>query len=74
MFALDLVSWYQHHLRHLPWRQTNDPYLIWISEIMLQQTQVDTVIPYYLKFIERFNSVEACLLYTSDAADDLLAV
>lgn len=59
MFALDLVSWYQHHLRHLPWRQTNDPYLIWISEIMLQQTQVDTVIPYYLKFIERFNNVEA---------------
>lgn len=49
-FQEDLISWYESNKRDLPWRQTNDPYLIWISEIMLQQTQVDTVIPYFEKF------------------------
>jgi A/G-specific adenine glycosylase len=42
-----LLGWYAQHARRLPWRETNDPYAVWVSEIMLQQTQVETVIPYY---------------------------
>ena len=53
-----ILSWYAQHRRDLPWRKTRDPYRIWISEIMLQQTQVDTVIPYYHRFIEKFPVVE----------------
>ncbi|MDD4356255.1 MAG: A/G-specific adenine glycosylase [Smithellaceae bacterium] len=52
-----LLAWYKHHQRSLPWRKTNDPYRIWISEIMLQQTQVNTVIPYYQRFIKSFPDV-----------------
>lgn len=58
MFSNDLVMWYKKNRRDLPWRHTNNPYFIWISEIMLQQTQVDTVIPYYLAFIQRFNTID----------------
>jgi A/G-specific adenine glycosylase len=54
-----LLSWYQHQGRDLPWRKTTDPYEIWVSEIMLQQTQVKTVIPYYLRWLEAFPTVEA---------------
>ena len=47
----DLLSdWYERHHRKLPWRETDDPYRIWVSEVMLQQTQVKTVIPYYERF------------------------
>ena len=54
-FAERLIHWQQHHGRHaLPWQNTHDPYRIWLSEIMLQQTQVDTVVPYYARFLERF--------------------
>ena len=54
-FAERLIHWQQQHGRHaLPWQDTHDPYRIWLSEIMLQQTQVDTVIPYYARFLERF--------------------
>ncbi len=53
-----LISWYADNARPLPWRETHDPYLIWISEIMLQQTQVATVIPYYLKFSKRFPTIK----------------
>lgn len=49
-----LLSWYARHHRKLPWRETRDPYRIWISEVMLQQTQVKTVIPYYERFLSRF--------------------
>ena len=52
-----LMIWYKRNQRSLPWRKTNDPYRIWISEIMLQQTQVDTVIPYYHRFLKAFPSV-----------------
>lgn len=52
-----LVRWYQKNRRQLPWRQTRDPFYIWISEVMLQQTQVKTVIPYYLKFLDRFRDI-----------------
>jgi A/G-specific adenine glycosylase len=51
------VAWYRKHARALPWRATRDPYAIWVSEIMLQQTQVATVIPYYERFLARFPDV-----------------
>ena len=54
-----LLSWYRRNKRDLPWRDTRDPYRIWVSEIMLQQTQVATVIPYYSRFIEKFPTVRA---------------
>lgn len=54
-----LLAWYKRHGRTLPWRETADPYRIWISEIMLQQTRVDTVIPYYKRFLKRFLDVFA---------------
>lgn len=54
-----LVAWYRSHRRDLPWRRTRDPYAIWISEVMLQQTRVDTVIPYYERFLARFPTVSS---------------
>ena len=54
-FAAVVLEWFEHHGRKdLPWQRNRDPYAIWISEIMLQQTQVTTVIPYYQRFMERF--------------------
>jgi A/G-specific adenine glycosylase len=53
-----LVRWYRKHRRDLPWRNTRDPYAIWVSEIMLQQTQVATVVPYYLAFLKAFPTVK----------------
>lgn len=49
-----MITWFHEEKRDLPWRRTADPYQIWISEIMLQQTRVETVIPYYKRFIEKF--------------------
>ena len=57
-FAENLIQWYQLHKRNLPWRDTDDPYKIWISEVMSQQTRVDTVIPYYHRFIKAYPTVE----------------
>src|SRR5690625_5603148 len=54
-----LLRWYQAHKRDLPWRFTNDPYKIWISEVMLQQTRVDTVISYYHRFIEALPTIQS---------------
>ena len=56
-FQSDLLNWYAINKRDLPWRHTNNPYFIWISEIMLQQTQVATVIPYYEHFLETFPTI-----------------
>ncbi|MBL8097215.1 MAG: A/G-specific adenine glycosylase [Anaerolineales bacterium] len=56
--ARRLLAWYSQHARDLPWRRTRDPYAIWISEIMLQQTQVDTVRPYYLRWLAAFPTLE----------------
>lgn len=53
-FTTELVEWFLREQRQLPWRETKNPYHIWISEIMLQQTRVDTVIPYYNRFTDRF--------------------
>ncbi|RYL88942.1 A/G-specific adenine glycosylase [Sporolactobacillus sp. THM7-4] len=58
-FNHHLLKWFYEKKRDLPWRRTKNPYYIWISEVMLQQTQVDTVIPYYLKFIKRFPTVDS---------------
>jgi A/G-specific adenine glycosylase len=59
-FASALVAWQRRHGRKgLPWQDTRDPYRIWLSEVMLQQTQVSTVIPYYERFLRRFPAVEA---------------
>jgi len=54
-----LLAWFRKHKRDLPWRRTGDPYRIWVSEVMLQQTQVSTVLPYYRRFLARFPTVEA---------------
>ena len=54
-----LLRWFDRHRRDLPWRETRDPYRIWLSEIMLQQTQVVTVIPYYHRFLQAFPTVSA---------------
>ncbi len=53
-----LLGWYRSHRRDLPWRRSRDPYAIWVSEIMLQQTRVETVIPYYQRFLERFPDID----------------
>ncbi len=58
VFRTALLAWYDAHARDLPWRGDNTPYHTWVSEIMLQQTQAATVIPYYLRFIERFPTVQ----------------
>jgi A/G-specific adenine glycosylase len=58
-FSRVLLAWYRRHGRKdLPWKRTRDPYPVWVSEIMLQQTQVSTVIPYFERFMKRFPSVE----------------
>lgn len=54
-----LTAWYQQHRRDLPWRRTRDPYAIWVSEIMLQQTRVAAVIPYFDRFVGRFPTIQA---------------
>jgi A/G-specific adenine glycosylase len=52
-----LLAWYRRHRRDLPWRRTSAPYRVWLSEIMLQQTRVETVIPYYTRFLKAFPAV-----------------
>ncbi len=59
LIAGRILSWYALNKRDLPWRHTKDPYFIWVSEVMLQQTQVDTVIPYYQRFLSKFPTIEA---------------
>ena len=54
-----ILSWYQSEKRILPFRGIDDPYKIWLSEIMLQQTQVKTVVPYYNRWIKRYPSIES---------------
>ena len=56
-FSEEIITWYQLNKRNLPWRKTNDPYLIWLSEIILQQTRVDQGLDYFLKFKNKYPSV-----------------
>ena len=66
-FSNRIVKWYKNNGRHdLPWRKNISPYSIWISEIMLQQTQVKTVIPYFNKFIEKYPNLEALIQASED--------
>ena len=58
-FRRRLLAWYRRHGRDLPWRQTDDPYHILVSEIMLQQTQVDRVLPKYREWLDKFPSLPA---------------
>ncbi len=62
-----LVLWYRKRRRDLPWRKTSDPYKIWVSEILLQQTQVETVKPYYERFLKAFPTVQALAAASEDA-------
>src|SRR5574341_1248690 len=67
-FAAKLVAWQRRHGRHdLPWQGTRDPYRRWLSEVMLQQTQVAAVIPYYKRFLRRFPTVSALAAASEDA-------
>ncbi|HEV8325147.1 MAG TPA: A/G-specific adenine glycosylase, partial [Myxococcota bacterium] len=61
-----LVEWFDRSARDLPWRRTRDPYAVWVSEVMLQQTRVDTVVPYYERFLARFPTVQSL----ADAPED----
>jgi A/G-specific adenine glycosylase len=71
-FAARLIAWQKHNGRHdLPWQGTRDAYAVWLSEIMLQQTQVATVIPYYLRFLKRFPDVKQL---AAAPLDDVLAL
>jgi A/G-specific adenine glycosylase len=65
-FRRRLLAWYQKHGRDLPWRKTDDPYHILVSEIMLQQTQVERVLPKYREWLERYPSLEALAAAPSD--------
>jgi len=68
-----LLSWYGHQGRDLPWRQTRDPYRIWLSEIMLQQTTVKAVVPYYQRFLAAFPTVAALACANIDDVLELWA-
>jgi A/G-specific adenine glycosylase len=61
-----LVAWYRRARRDLPWRRTRDPYAIWVSEVMLQQTQVKTALPYYERWMRRFPTVHALARASED--------
>lgn len=57
--VIKLLAWYQVNSRQLPWRQSSNPYFIWLSEVILQQTRVDQGMPYYYKFIDKYPSIES---------------
>tara|TARA_Y100001978_G_scaffold157565_1_gene143147 strand:+ start:122 stop:1147 length:1026 start_codon:yes stop_codon:yes gene_type:complete len=59
MFAVSLINWYKKNHRELPWRNTTDPYRIWVSEIILQQTRVNQGLPYFTKFTQRFKNLKS---------------
>lgn len=64
--ADNLLAWYAQNARQLPWRGLSDPYAIWVSEVMLQQTRVETVIPYYQRWMARFPDVESLAAASQD--------
>jgi A/G-specific adenine glycosylase len=65
-FHRDLPRWYRRHQRKLPWRDSRDPYRIWVSEIMLQQTRVETVRPYYARWLRAFPTIQALARASDD--------
>ena len=58
-FARAILNWYMVNKRDLPWRNTNDPYSVWLSEIILQQTRIAQGLPYYLKFINKYPTINS---------------
>ena len=73
LFQQQLLTWYDRCGRDLPWRQTRDPYRIWLSEVMLQQTGVQAVIPYFERFVSQFPDVESLAAAPVDAVIELWA-
>ena len=69
--ATRLLAWYERVKRPLPWRQDDDPYRVWLSEVMLQQTRVETAIPYYQRFLDAFPSVSALARASEDEVQAL---
>ena len=65
-FTKNLINWHSHNARELPWKDTKDPYVIWISEVILQQTRVEQGLPYFHKFIERFPDVNSLASASED--------
>ncbi|MBP6597561.1 MAG: A/G-specific adenine glycosylase, partial [Arenimonas sp.] len=73
-FALQLLDWFDRDGRHdLPWQHPRTPYRVWLAEIMLQQTQVQTAIPYYLRFLEALPTLPALAAADSDTVHALWA-
>src|SRR5215510_12117967 len=70
-FAAALLDWFDREAAPMPWRGSRDPYRIWLSEVMLQQTRVATVTSYYARFLERFPTVEAL---AAASRDDVLQI
>ncbi len=70
-FVTSLLDWYVNRRRDLPWRRSSDPYHIWLSEVMLQQTRVETVLPYFERFLARFPRLE---ILAAASEDDVLAL
>lgn len=68
-FADELLTWYRENKRDLPWRYTTDAYVIWLSEVILQQTRVDQGMPYFYRFLERFKDVES---FANASEDEVL--
>lgn len=66
LFSIKILTWYKHNKRDLPWRGISDPYKVWISEIILQQTRIDQGISYYYNFIKRFPNIESLASATED--------
>lgn len=69
IFSAQLINWYRTHKRDLPWRNTKDPYLIWLSEIILQQTRVEQGMPYYLRFSEKYPDIKS---FAAASEDEIL--
>ena len=65
-FVLQTINWYRRNKRELPWRETKNPYFIWLSEVILQQTRVEQGLSYYLKFIEKYPTIENLALANED--------
>src|SRR5438094_414357 len=65
-FGSEIIRWYHQHKRNLPWRNTRDPYRIWISEIILQQTRVDQGLNYYIRFLKKYPDVKKLAKATED--------
>src|SRR6478735_12053852 len=71
IFEHELLKWYKSNKRELPWRNTTNPYVIWLSEIILQQTRVDQGLPYFHRFLERYPDVRS---FASAGEDEILSL